>query len=420
MRVSAGMKALFAVSPCRLRDQDSARRIEASRGIPTSLSQCTSTAYSCEHFAVLILAVMYVLAPVAVAQTGTAALNQSQCSGSQIPCGSSSAPVGQGASHAETTPPDVALAEAKSLLQKGLVAQAEKVTRQFLLQHADSAEGHYLLGYILFDEVREKYVGEEEKEGENFRYKDTVSASLGEIRDAKARESLVELSAGVRYGSPSAFDLKIVALNYLLLKDEPSAEKWLTASTTLNSQDAQAWYYLGRTKYSETKYAGAIEAFEHCLKLDPENVVAEYNVGLSYEGLNQNDEAIQAYQNAIAWESQHQLKSPDPFVALARLYLHQNQPEKAVPYLFQAVTAFPQLSLPHEELGKAYSVLHRLPEAQEQLEKAVQLSPQNASLRCLLGQVYQQEKMTAKAQTEFERCTLLRNKQSAPEGNQAH
>jgi len=411
---------MFAVSPNRHPDQDSARGIEAPSGIPTSLSQRTSTAYSCAHFAVLILAIMYVLAPVAVAQAGTAPLNQSQCSGSQMPCGSSSAPAREAANHAEAAPPDAALAEAKSLLKKGLVTQAEQVTRQFLLQHADSAEGHYLLGYVLFDEVREKYVGEEEKEGENFRYKDTVSGSLGEMRDAKARESLVELSAGARFGSPSAFDLKIVALNYLLLKDEPSAEKWLTASTTLNSQDAQAWYYLGRTKYSETKYAGAIEAFEHCLKLDPENVVAEYNVGLSYEGLNQNDEAIQAYQNAIAWESLHQLKSPDPFVALARLYLHQNQPEKAVPYLFQAVTAFPQLSLPHEELGKAYSVLHRLPEAQEQLEKAVQLSPQNASLRCLLGQVYQQEKMTAKAQTEFERCTMLRNKQSAPEGNQTH
>jgi tetratricopeptide (TPR) repeat protein len=414
------MKEMFAGSPNRHPDQDSARGIEAPSGIPTSLPQRTSTAYSCAHFAVLILAMMYVLAPVAVAQAGTAPLNQSQCSGSQMPCGSSSAPAREAANHAEAAPPPRALAEAKSLLKKGLVTQAEQVTRQFLLQHADSAEGHYLLGYVLFDEVREKYVGEEEKEGENFRYKGTVSASLGEMRDAKARESLVELSAGARYRSPSAFDLKIVALNYLLLKDEPSAEKWLTASTTLNSHDAQAWYYLGRTKYSETKYAGAIEALEHCLRLDPENVVAEYNVGLSYEGLNQNDEAIQAYQNAIAWESQHQLKSPDPFVALARLYLHQNQPEKAVPYLFQAVTAFPQLSLPHEELGKAYSVLHRLPEAQEQLEKAVQLSPQNASLRCLLGQVYQQEKMTAKAQTEFERCTLLRNKQSAPEGNQAH
>ena len=419
--MSAGMKARFAGWENRHREKDSVRLLEASRGIPASLSPRTLAARIPEHLAVLIFAVIYVLAPFAVAQTGTTSLNRSQCSGAQIPCDSPSAPVGKGAKHAQTAPPDAALAEAKSLLQKGLVTQAEKVTRQFLLQHADSAEGHSLLGYILFDEIREKYVGEEEKEGENFQYKGTVSASLGEMRDAKARESLAELSASARYGSPSAFDLKIVGLNYLLLKDEPAAEKWLTASTTLNPQDAQAWYYLGRTKYSETKYAGAIEAFEHCLKLDPENVVAEYNVGLSYEGLNQNDEAIQAYQNAIAWESQHQLKSPDPFVALARLYLHQNQPEKAVSYLVEAVTAFPQVSLPHEELGKAYSVLHRLPEAQEQLEKAVQLSPQNASLRCMLGQVYQQEKMTEKAQTEFEGCTMLRSKQSSgPEGNPSH
>lgn len=338
-----------------------------------------------------------------------------------MPCGSSSVPPGKTPTDAESAPPDVAVTKARSLLQKGHFAEAEKVIRQYLLQHSDSGEGHYLLGHILFDEVREKYVGEQQKEGENFRYNDAVGASLGAMRDAKARESLAELSAGARYRSPSAFDLKTVALNYLLLKDEPSAEKWLTASTRLNPEDAQTWYYLGRTKYSETKYAGAIEAFEHCLKLDPQNAVAEYNVGLSYEGLNQSDPAMQAYQNAIAWEAQHELKSPDPFIALARLYLHQNQPDKAVPYLLQAVNAFPQLSLAHEELGQAYSVLRRLPEAQQQLEKAVQLSPQKASLRCLLGQVYQQQKMKAEAQAEFARCTELRNKQSeTPGGNQVH
>jgi tetratricopeptide (TPR) repeat protein len=315
----------------------------------------------------------------------------------------------------------VALAEANALLQKGLVSQAEKVTRQILRHHQDSAEGHYLLGHILFEEVREKYIGEEQKEGENFRYEDNVGPSLAAMRDAKARESLAELSAGARYHAPSAGDLKIVALNYLLLKDEPSAEKWLTASVTLDPQDAQAWYYLGRTKYSQTEYAGAIEAFEHCLKLDPRNVTAEYNVGLSYEGLNQNEEAIQAYQNAIDWEAKGELKSPDPFIDLARLYLHQNQAEKALPYLVQAVTAFPQLSLAHEELGKAYSVLNRLPEAQEQLEQAVQLSPQKASLRCLLGQIYQRQKMNTKAQTEFGRCTALRNAQSgSQETGQLH
>jgi Tfp pilus assembly protein PilF len=68
-----------------------------------------------------------------------------------------------------------------------------------------------------------------------------------------------------------------------------------------------------------------------------------------------------------------------------------------------------------------YSALRRLPEAQVQLEKAVQLSPQKASLRCQLGQVYQQQKMTAKAKTEFEHCTDLRTAESRPPGeNQKH
>jgi tetratricopeptide (TPR) repeat protein len=415
MRVPAGMKAMFAVSPKWPQKPGSVWRIDASSCIPTSLSQRTPMAYSCAHRAVLFAAIVCVLGSVAVAQAAMAPLSESGCSGRQTGCGSSSA------TQARTPQPEAALAEAKSLLQKGLVTEAEKAARQFLHDHSDSAEGHYLLGYILFDEVREKYIGEEEKEGENFRYNDTVDASLVAMRDVKARESLAELSSGARYHAPNAFDLKIVALNYLLLKDEPSAEKWLTASVTLNAEDAQAWFYLGRTKYSETKYTGAIEAFEHCLKLDPGNVTAEYNVGLSYEGLNQNDEAIQAYQNAIAWEAQTEAKSPDPFVGLARLYLHQNQPEKALPYLLQAVAAFPQLSLAHEELGKAYSVLHHLAEAQEQLEKAVQLSPQKASLRCLLGQVYQQEKMTTKAQTEFGRCSLPGNAPSgAPGTDQLH
>jgi tetratricopeptide (TPR) repeat protein len=383
-----------------------------------TLSQRTPTVYSFAHRAVLFAAIVYVLGQFSVVPTAALPLGQTGCSGQETKCGSSAA-VGEAAEQTENASPETGLAAAKSLLQQGLITQSEKATRDFLHQHADSAEGHYLLGHILFDEIREEYVGEEQKKGENFRYSDAVAPPLAAIRDAKARESLAELSAGARYQSPSASDLKIVGLNYLLLKDQPSAEQWLNASVMLNPHDAQAWFYLGRTKYSETQYAGAIEAFTHCLKLEPRNVTAEYNVGLSYEGLNQNDEAIQAYENAITWQAQSEAKSPDPFVALARLYLHQNEAEKAVPYLTQAVAAFPQLSLSHEELGKVYSVLHRLPEAQEQLEKAVQLSPKKASLRCLLGQVYQQQKMTAKAQAEFGRCTSIRNSQSeSPVANQ--
>lgn len=309
--------------------------------------------------------------------------------------------------------PDPALSTAESLVQRDLFSQAEKQTRQFLNTHPESAEGHYLLGFILFSEIRQQYLGQEERDGASFRYNDTVGASLAALRDAKARESLAELSAGARYRPPTAFNLKIVALDYLLLKDDPSAEKWLAASVNSNPNDAQAWFYLGRTEYSQTEYLPAIESFEHCLKLEPKSVVAEYNVGLSYEGLGRKDEALQAYKNAIEWQGGGGTKSAEPYVALGRLYLSQNEPEKAVPYLVEAVAAFPQISLAHEELGKAYSSLHRLPDAQSELEKAVQLSPSRASLRCVLGEVYQREKMTAKAHDEFARCSALQTARPA-------
>src|SRR5947207_8706601 len=59
-----------------------------------------------------------------------------------------------------------------------------------------------------------------------------------------------------------------------------------------------------------------------------------------------------------------------PYTTLFRsLYLNENQPEKAVPYLSQSIAISPNVSKAHEELGKAYSLLHRLSEAQAELEK---------------------------------------------------
>ena len=308
---------------------------------------------------------------------------------------------------------DEGLADAKALLQRGASRQAESAVRGILKAHPDSAEAHFLLGYILFDTIRREYAAQEGKAGAGFRYNDDVGESLAKLRDTKARESLAEFSAGARYGTPSAFDLKIVALDYVLLRDDLAADKWLTTSLKWQPADAQGWYYLGRTKYSEGRFAEAIEAFEKCLKLTPGNVQAEYNVGLAYQGLGQNEQAAQAYQNAIVWQQHADEKAPEPYVALGGMYLDQHQPEKALPYLEQAVSFFPQADNARQQLAKAYSALHRLPEAQRQLEAAVQLSPQKAPLHCMLGQVYRQEQMLAQAQAEYDRCAVLQQSGSA-------
>lgn len=309
--------------------------------------------------------------------------------------------------------PDPALAPARLFLQRGMLSQAEAATRDYLQAHADSADAHFFLGYILFREVQAKWLEEGKKDDEALRYNSgDLRGSLVGYRDAKVRESLAEYTAGAKYHLPNSVDLKIVALDYILLKDYIDADHWLTRSLQWDPRDTQAWYYLGRTKYSESQFPQAIEAFAQCLKLEPRNIQAENNVGLSYEALGQRDQAIQAFKNAIAWEAESSAKDPEPFIELAHLYLNQNQPEKAVPYLSQSIAIFPKVSKAHETLGKAYSLLHRLPEAQAELEKAVALDPATASLHCMLGQVYRQEGMVSEAKAEFDRCAALQQTQS--------
>ncbi|GAC1437606.1 MAG: hypothetical protein NVS1B11_01860 [Terriglobales bacterium] len=146
------------------------------------------------------------------------------------------------------------LQQAKSFLQSGDLSSAERTTRSYLQAHANFADGHFLLGNILF-------------------------------RETKPKESLAEYTEAARFHDPSAFDLKVVALDYVLLGDYADADKWFTKSLQDNPKDSQAWCYLGRTKYKESKLDDAVGAFRQCLKLEPKNVKAEDNLGCLMKGL---------------------------------------------------------------------------------------------------------------------------------------
>jgi tetratricopeptide (TPR) repeat protein len=316
------------------------------------------------------------------------------------------AAVGNATKSGETAQSVAALAEAQSLLHAGKVSEAETTTRQFLQGHADSADGHFLLGYILFREIQTQARAKGTMQ-------DSVDTSLAQFRDAHAKASLAEFTLGAKYHEPGAFDLKIVALDYVLLGDDADADKWLTHSIERNPADSDAWYNLGRTKYTENRFEEAVHAFEECLKLAPKNVRAEDNLGLSYYGLGRADDALAAYKTAIEWQSQAAQKDPEPFIDLGTLYLEQNRPKDALPYLLEATRVAPGDAKGHEKLGKAFSQLDELPKAQSELEKAVELAPKVASLHYMLGQVYRREGLTDKAKAEFQRTEELNGTHSS-------
>lgn len=279
---------------------------------------------------------------------------------------------------------DAVLSEAQSFLQRGLFAQADKAVRRYLEKNSSSANAHYLLGYALFKEI-------------------------------KPKDSLAEYTAAAKYRVPSAFDLKVVALDYVLLHDYMDADKWLTRSIEFDPKDYEAWYYLGRTKYNENRFQEAINAFDQCLKLSPENVKAEDNLGLSYAGLGQPDKAIAAYKKAIAWQEELVTKNPGPYLDMGTVFLEQNRAEEAIPYLRQAAQISPDDPKVHEQLGKALQRLNQLPQAQRELERAVELAPQNAALHFVLGQVYRKQGFMDRAKVEFDQSARLSGSQSSGE-----
>jgi Flp pilus assembly protein TadD len=281
---------------------------------------------------------------------------------------------------------DPILLHAKSLLESGSVPEAEQLTRSYLESHPISADAHFLLGLILFKEVR-------------------------------AKESLAEYTTAAKYRDPSAYDLEIVALNYVLLSDYMDADKWLSKSVQMHSDNWESWYYLGRTKYNENRFNEAVNAFQRALRLSPMNIKAEDNLGLSYGGLGRQQEAEEAYRNAISWQSHLLQQDPGPYLDLGILLIDKNRPQDAIPYLRQALQMSPHDPKAHAQLGKAYADTGRLAEAQVELEKAVEAGPNDGALHYVLGQIYRREGMKDKAQAEFEKSAALKSLQAGAQTN---
>src|SRR5437764_15153648 len=58
----------------------------------------------------------------------------------------------------ESRPLDPELTPARWLLQRGMLGEAETAVRTYLQAHADSADAHFLLGFILFRQLQAKWL----------------------------------------------------------------------------------------------------------------------------------------------------------------------------------------------------------------------------------------------------------------------
>jgi tetratricopeptide (TPR) repeat protein len=274
---------------------------------------------------------------------------------------------------------DALVYEAKSLIHLHKFAAGEEALRSFLALHPDSNEALYLLGFILH-------------------------------RENKPSESLEIYTKAAKLSPPTGDDLKIVALDYVLLNDYTDAIRWLEKAVKMSPQNKDAWYYLGRAYFTNSQFEQARSAFERVLTLDSHDAKAENNLGLIFESEAKLEDAGAAYRNAIAWQEDNHQPSEQPYLNLGSLLMEIDRTDEAIPFLQKAVQLAPNNAICQLKLGTAYLRLNRLADARQELEKAAQIDPENAAVHYQLGRLYKQMNLMDRAKAEFERTAVIQSR----------
>jgi tetratricopeptide (TPR) repeat protein len=236
------------------------------------------------------------------------------------------------------------------------------------------------------------------------------------LRENKPAEALKQYTAAAALRTPTTDDLINVGQAYILLNDTTDADHWTLRAVRMSPDNAEAWYSLGRIRYTEQRFADAQSCFQRALAISPRSAKIVNNLGLAEEGLNHSDEAVAAYRQAIAWQGPGASTpgSEQPYLNLGIVLLHRGQLDEAGTLLDRALAISPHDPRIHEQLGHLHLQQGDPKAAAEAFTQAVHLDPTNSSLHFLLGQCYRRLGQTEQAQSEFSEAERLTHASTAP------
>jgi tetratricopeptide (TPR) repeat protein len=284
---------------------------------------------------------------------------------------------------------DALLYRGKALVNLRQFESAANALRNYTNSNPRSADAAYLLAFIAF-------------------------------REDKPAESLRLFSDAAKLNPPTANDLTIAALDYVLLNQCSDAAHYLELALKMNPDDVEARYHLGRVRYQQNQFDLAIAAFQEVIKRDPRSVKALDNLGLTLEAKNQVEAATAAYKRAIEFDEAAASHSDQPYLNLGTLLSKSNRIDEAIPLLSRAAEIAPGEFKVHYQLAKAYFDSSQWEPARQQAEAAVKLSPKDSSCHYLLGRVYQRLGRKELANQEFRATAeLIRDKSANSPGGMA-
>jgi tetratricopeptide (TPR) repeat protein len=219
--------------------------------------------------------------------------------------------------------------------------------------------------------------------------------------DGKQLNSALVLKKAELLGPLDERSRFLLALSYIAIGRKNLAIQELEKLAQSNTSNAVYPYWLSRLAYRKTDLQLAFGYAEKAARLDPAFMKAYDQLGLCYAGLNQSEEAIRAYKEAIRLNQQQALHWPWPSMNLGTLLLRLNRLDEAETHLRDSISIDPRFPVARLRLGQLLEKKERYEEAIAELEQAASLDPTYPEPHYALGRIYRKRKDLKTAETEL-------------------
>ncbi len=265
---------------------------------------------------------------------------------------------------------DPDLAHFDSLIKTAAYADAATQLTTYTAAHPSSWQAFYQLGYA-------------------------------EFRLHHIQASLTALSRSLVLNKNSADSHRILAYDLNILGHQDLAIQELTESLRCDPANPDTHYELGRIYYEQGSYTQSVQELETAKSLAPRAVRVYHNLGLAYSAINQNQKAIDNFEQGLRLNAAESSPSAWPFIDYATFLNTQNQFAKARDLLTQSLQLNQSWDRAYSELAKSYRGLNDPAQAIAALQKAIALNEKNAEYHYVLSRLYTQTNQPTQAKLEL-------------------
>ena len=167
---------------------------------------------------------------------------------------------------------------------------------------------------------------------------------------------------------------------------------------------ADALHLLGVLAYQKTDYPQARDLLKQAIRQDEHKPLYHYNLALAWEKIGDRDEAIRAYENALRLKPNYVEAQSN----LGNVFREQGNLNAAISAYERVIQLKPDFASGYNNLGVALKESHDLDRAVKVYQQALRLDPNNAESHYNLGMVYIEREQGAKAAPAFQKALDLK------------